>query len=183
MAPCTSATARRSISSATIAGAYSSIIRRVPWTWCNRPAHTRMRSTSSGAWEKASISSRACRRVSSSSGLIQPRVVVSIASRITVIVHPRRPGGRAPALHPGGSACSSVDPPSPSGRQLEVRHRATQVGGELREVANRLCGLVGALAGLRGDLLDRAHGAGDVGRRTGLLLRRLRNALDEAGQV
>ena len=109
--PWTSASASRSISSATIAGAYSSIIRSVPWTWCSRPAQVRMCSTSPKAWENASISWRATRRVSSSSGLIQPRVVVSIASRITVIGHPRRPQGRVPVLLPGGYWLPSVGPP------------------------------------------------------------------------
>ena len=44
-----------------------------------------------------------------------------------------------------------------SGRELEVGDRTTQVGRELRQVANRFGGLVGALRGLRGDLLDRVH--------------------------
>src|SRR5579883_2443644 len=93
-------------------------------------------------------------------------------------IHPRQtlimPQSLAPrlcpparVLHPrthidaGRQAQSGLPPPVPSAfassRQLEVGDRTPQVGGELRQVADRLGGLAGADRGLRGDFLNHVH--------------------------
>ena len=59
------------------------------------------------------------------------------------------------------------------------RHAAALIRRQLREVADRLCGLPGTLRGLAGDLPDHAHGAGDVRGRGRLLLGGDGDVLDE----
>src|SRR6185437_622249 len=144
----------------------------------------RMRLLSAGSSAKYSTSLRTRRRVSSSSGLTQPRAAWLIASRrllMDALRSPPRDGRADPGVGNGNaSSTGSLLAALPvSRRQLEVGDRTTQVGRQLRQVADRLGGLPGTLRGLAGDLADHAHRAGDVRRRRRLLLGGDGDVLDE----
>src|SRR5690606_22129608 len=136
-----------------------------------------MRLPSAGFSTNASISPRAWRRVSSSSDLTQPSTAWLIASRNAFMAAPLLRGSHSADSGPSSFPCPLSGPSS--ARQLEVGDRAAQVGGQLREVSDRLGGLSGTKRGLARNLAYHAHGPGDVGRRDGLLLGGHRNALDE----
>src|SRR5512135_2016966 len=65
-------------------------------------------------------------------------------------------------------------------RQAEAGHRLAQLRGQLGELADRGGRRRGALGGLRADLAQHLHVAGDVLRRRGLLAGARRDVLHEA---
>src|SRR5690606_22385194 len=141
----------------------------------------RMRLASAGFSTNASISPRAWRRVSSSSGLTQPSTAWLIASR-SALMQASIPRGGTGANNGPFSFHRPLSGPSSSARQLEVGNRTTQVRSQLRQVSDRLGRLAGATRRLRGNLPDHVHRLGDVGGRARLLLGGYRNVLDEVVQ-
>src|SRR5690606_26461089 len=127
-----------------------------------------MRLLSAGFSTNASISPRAWRRVSSSSGLTQPRTAWLIASRNALIAASMPRGSQGADTGPSSFHLPLSGPSS--ARQLEVGDRTAQVRSQLRQVSDRLSRLSRATRSLCGNLPDHVHRLGDVGRGASLLL-------------
>ena len=132
-------------------------MRSAPLTWCRCSGQGCSTASFSGAAENLAIESWTSVSARSTSALIQERRVWS-AMRISRGFPDQR-------------------------SQLEAGDRALQTVGQLREARRRAGGLLGAVGGELGDAQNHLHVGRDARGARRLLLRRLRDRIDQLGEL